>query len=267
MHSTDELVTLMEQAFSAVDDVCSQLEGAQWDLPTDCPAWSVKDNLSHLAHFESVAVGMPQVPDPDVSHLPHIEHDFHRMTEVGVQARRRVAPTQILSEFREATALRIKQLNDTDEDGWSKTTASPVGEMPARDFLGIRILDVFYHEQDIRRAAGIPGHLNGAVARYVFDRMATRSIPRVIGKGAAAPDGSTVALKIPGHDIAYRTSDGRTAVVDAPTEPTVTIDCDLEAFFCLAGGRQTRAQLGERVAVTGDTELGTRIIDAMVVVP
>ncbi len=267
--SEAELVVLMEQAFSAVDEVCSQLTDQQWDLATDLEGWSVKDNLSHLTHFESVASGMPQPEPRSIEHLAHIRNDFQKMNEVGVEARRPLPGPVILEEFREATTKRLKYLAGLDEQSWTEAGPTPMGEMKARDFLGIRILDVLFHEQDIRRATGIAGHLDGGVARYVFERFATLSMPRVIGKSAGAPDGSSVVLDVgaPGRRVGYLTEGGRTSITDPPSEPTATIAADIEAYLCLMGGRRTRAQLGDRVRVSGDTALAGRIIDALTVVP
>jgi mycothiol maleylpyruvate isomerase-like protein len=43
--------------WDSVDRPCSDLPGSEWELPTGCPGWSVKDHLSHLVGFESRAIG------------------------------------------------------------------------------------------------------------------------------------------------------------------------------------------------------------------
>lgn len=267
-----ERVALLEQAFSAVEEVCSQLSTEDWDLPTDCPGWSVKDNLSHLASFEAVGVGRPSAPtDLDVSHLPHVANDFGAMNEREVEGRRALPGSAVLDEFREVTTARIEQLKGLDEDGWAATSRSPVGELPTRDFLSIRILDVFYHEQDIRRAAGKPGHLDGAVARYVFERMATRSLPRIVGKNA--PDGAIVTFDVraPGRTIVIKNESGKGTLlpemVHAPLHMCMRMN--LETFFCLLGGRWTpaRARAEGDLQTEGDDALARNILDHIVVVP
>ena len=34
--------------WASIDRLCSDLPGSQWELPTGCPGWTVKDQLSHL---------------------------------------------------------------------------------------------------------------------------------------------------------------------------------------------------------------------------
>jgi uncharacterized protein (TIGR03083 family) len=267
--SDADRVELMEQAFSAVDEVCAQLELAEWDLPTDCPHWSVKDNLSHLVSFEGAATGTPLMTEVDVSGLGYLKDDFQRMNEREVEGRRARSGPDVLAEFRDVTAKRVRQLGALDDAGWETEMTTPVGKMQQRNALGIRILDVFYHEQDIRRATGRAGHLDGAVAQFVFEWMATRALPRVAGK--AAPDGATVVFDVakPGRAIAIAVEGGKGAVVAEAPNPTTTLAMDFEAFFMLLGGRKTAGELTEskRLAVSGDEGIAARVLDDIAVVP
>jgi len=265
-------VALMEQAYSSVEEVCSQLGDADWGRPTDLPGWSVKDNLSHLVSYEAIISGRPRAPeDIDISAATHVTNDFQALNEREVEWRRPRPGAEVLEEFREVTTARMKDLAQMDDPSWEATMNSPFGPLPARDFMGIRLMDFFYHEQDIRRAAGKPGHLDGAVARACFERLATLSLPRVVGKAAAAPDGTVVLFDVApaGRPVAVAVQGGRGSLVEAPADPTVRITCDLEAFFCLCGGRwQPAYALADgRVRVQGDEQLGRRVLDALSVIP
>lgn len=262
-------VQLMEQAFSAVDEVCSQLGDTEWDLPTDCPAWTVKDNLSHLASFEAIATGTAVRSDVDVSHLSHVTGDaFAEMNEREVEARRLLPGPQILDEFRDATAKRIKQLSGLDEAGWETEIPSPVGNLHQRNFLSIRILDVFYHEQDMRRATSRPGHLDGEVARFVFERMATVALTRITGKNA--PEGARVVYDIaaPGRPVGISVREGK-GILETIDDPSIRLSMDFEAFFMLLGGRKKPKELHDagRLAFEGDPAVVHDILANINVVP
>lgn len=265
-------VALMEQAYSSVEEVCSQLDPDDWDKPTDCPGWSVKDNLSHLVSYEAITEGRPRAPeDIDISHATWVDDDVAALNEREIQWRRPRSPQQVLDEYREVTAQRAKSLAAMDEAAWSETMPSPFGPLPARNMIGIRILDFFYHEQDIRRAADRPGHLDGAVAAYCFERMGTLAMPRAVAKGAGAPDGSVVVFEVPapGRTIAVAVEDGRGRLVDPPAQPTVRLACDLETFLCLCGGRwsPSYAKASGRLVIDGDAALADRVLPAMSVTP
>jgi len=270
--SPTDLLTLYEQAFSSVEEVCSQLAPEDWDRPTDLPGWSVKDNLSHLTHYESVAIGRPQ-PEVDLPEdLPHVRNDIGRLNEAGIEARRGSSGSQVLEEFREVTAERIKALHGLDPASFSETTiVTPFGESSFESFLPIRILDVFFHEQDIRRAVDRPGHLDGEVARFAFERMAGAALPRVFAKQAGAPDGSSVVFEVPapGRTVAVAVDGGRGAQVDPPADPTVRFTTDFQGFLALFGGRRSPEQLRAegRLQVEGDQNLAATILAAIAVVP
>src|SRR5262249_54568893 len=141
---------------------------------------------------------------------------------------------------------------------------TPVGPGAMLDFLHIRILDCFVHEQDVRRAVGHPGHLDSGPAEHTIDRL-VRTLPIVIGKRAAAPEGSTSVISI--TDPVERTipivvEGGRAKIVDAPpADPLVTISTDTETFLVLAVGRQAASTRADRIVVTGDDALGQAIVD------
>jgi uncharacterized protein (TIGR03083 family) len=267
---TDEdRVRLIQQELSVIEELGAQLSDEEWELPTDLPGWSVKDNLSHVIDFEGAAVGREHAPaDIDVSKYEYLTDDFQRANERGIEWRRSRPGKDVLSEFAEIAPLRAKQLAAADQSQVSKPSDTPLGLVaPLRDLLMIRILDLFFHEQDIRRAVGKPGHLNGDVARTVFSWMATRALPRVVGKNS--PEG-TVALFDVGDDaVRVAVKDGKGALADDDVAPTVTFASDLEAFFCLVGGRRTHADLAAsgRLDVGGDEAAAKSILENIVVVP
>jgi len=264
-----DFATLYEQAVSSIEEVCSQLSDEDWDLPTDLPGWSVKDNLSHLVHFEATAIGQASPDDLDVSHRAHATDAFQIANEKGVEHRRGRSGKEVLDEFVGVTRERLRSIHSLTEEQWDDPIMLPVGEVPQGRIMPIRLSDFYFHEQDIRRATGRPGHLRGGIARLVFERFGFTGMPRVIGKEVAPPDGTVVAFDVgePGESFAVRVSDGRGEVVPRPADPAVTIACDFETFLCLVGGRWTRERAGDRARVEGDPALAARIFDEIAMTP
>ena len=55
--------------------------------------------------------------------------------------------------------------------------------------------------------------------------------------------------------------EGRAQVsTEVPPSVLVTITMDSDVFLQLATGRATHAELGSGIAITGDSELGTRVV-------
>jgi uncharacterized protein (TIGR03083 family) len=162
--NNEPVVDHLVQVWASLVSGCEQVTTAQWDLATDCPGWSVKDQLSHLIGIERVLLG--DASPPPLTELPtHVVNAFGEINEAWVDARRSVPGEEVLSEFDDTTTRRLDQLRAMptarfDELGWS-----PVGEVPYRQFMETRIIDTWAHEQDIRRSLGRPGGRAAEVRR------------------------------------------------------------------------------------------------------
>jgi uncharacterized protein (TIGR03083 family) len=272
--SRERIARLYEQAVSSIDEVIAQLDPGDWNEPTDCPAWSVRDILAHLGSFEAIATGLAEhAADTDVSHLPHAE-GMHDPIERDVEARRGWPIERVIAEFRDASLKRAEALRGISDEAYETSQlVLPFGPMSEKDFMPIRIFDLFFHEQDIRRATGNPGHLDGEVAAFWFERM-TSGLDSLIGKRTKPAAGTSIVFNVTSHagqTIAFETSaEGRVSRADpVPAEPSVRVTLDLEAFLMLGGGRRPARELvaSGRVTLHGDTELGMRILDALAVTP
>lgn len=268
--SMTEQLDLMEQAWSSIDELVADVGPDDWDRPTDCPGWSVKDVLSHMAGGEDALLGRPR-PEVEVSG-PHLRNEMGMRNEQQVEVRRARTGSGVVDEWRAHTAERLDVMRSWGADDWDVVTWAPPGEMPRRQALRFRIFDAWVHEQDMRRAVGRPGHMNGAVARYSYDMM-TAVMPYVVGKKAAVPDGTTVVFDLsggPARPFAIEMRGGRAEPADSiPTRPTARLSMDFETFACLACGRWSaeRALDEARVKVEGDQEIGRRVLDNMNFVP
>jgi uncharacterized protein (TIGR03083 family) len=272
---TDEIAELLDAEWHSVDDLCSSFDDGTWAIPAALPGWSVKDCLSHIAGVESSLLGEP-MPAVDVSHLAHIVDPFQEITEAPVEFRRSWTGQQVLDDFRTITARRVDQLRamtaaELDTVGWS-----PLGDVPYRVFMGVRLFDSWMHEQDMRRAADRPGHLHGVVVDRALDRFRA-AVPFVIGKKAGAPEGSTVVIATTGDtELSWTIAviDGRAKLTsesagDRPPEPTVGITMPFTTLVALGGGRWNvgEARHAGPIELTGDDDLAERILANLAFTP
>ena len=262
-----QVVDLMEHVWSSIDSLCSPLTESQWKTPTDCPGWSVQDQVSHLVGAESGILGNPG-PDHTPQDTSHVKNDVGQSNEVVVDFRRSWPGQHVLDEFRELTGQRLTFLKCLSDDGFAAETQTPIGPGTITEFVSIRIFDAWVHEQDMRRALGIPGELEGPVASHSVGRIA-RALPFVTARKAQAPDGVTVVFNITGAAgsvVPVAVEGGRGKELDAePDSPTVTITTDVETFVCLGCGRwdPSEALTSGKVTVSGDTALGNTIVNQM----
>lgn len=261
---SDETIAKLEAVWASIAELCGGLSDDQWGVATDCPGWDVKDNLSHLVGIESMLLGRP-APEHTPANTDHIRNEIGQANEIQVDVRRSKPPAEVLAEFREVTAARLEQLRGWGPDDFAKETWTPMGPGTVLDFLQIRIFDSWVHEQDIRRAVGRPGDLEGPVAEHAFGRISS-AMPFVVGKKVAPPDGTTVVFEItgPAGGTIPVGVEGRAKVLDAvPADPTVTLTMDLAAFNRLGCGRGDPAEIVAEVTIAGDEDLGRRIVEQM----
>jgi uncharacterized protein (TIGR03083 family) len=267
MPTDQELVDHLEQVWSSIETFASGLSDAEWAAPTECPGWSVQDNVAHIIGIESMILGRP-APDREIGDLPHIKNHIGRSNELWVDARRDRSGADVLDEFREVTAARLAQLRALDDAGFAAESWTPAGPGTVRDLIPFRIFDSWVHEQDMRRALGRPGHLDGPVARLAFERVAGR-MPYVVGKKVDPPEGTTVVFQLDGplaRPLAVGVDGGRARELDVvPSDPDVVLAMSDESLCRLGCGRiDPAAALGDgRVVITGNEALGHRVAEAM----
>ena len=166
------------------------------------------------------------------------------------------------------TGRRLDILRSMTDDDFAAETDTPIGRAPVSEQIAIRIFDAWVHEQDIRRALGRPGALDGPVAEHSMGRMAM-AMPYIVGRRVQPPDGSTVVLDITGaagRRMAIGVQDRRAAFLDeAPASPTVKISMAFETYACLACGRWEPASVldTDRVHIEGDQGIGRAFVEQL----
>jgi uncharacterized protein (TIGR03083 family) len=263
-----ELIETWRQAIAEFVALARDIPEDQWDLPTDLEGWSVKDNVAHTAHLEAVLAGAPEESAP-VEEAPHIKDLAGFYTEQGVVARRDRDMTALADEIERAAATRHAALQaDPPTDGASPPPKTP-GDIPwtTERLLSNRPLDVWMHEQDIRRALGRPGGFDTPAARHTIAVFGA-ALPMVIGKRVAPPAGTTVEIGVPEAGQTWTVAvgeDGRAAAVAPTPVPTVRITLGAEDFVVLAGGR--RGVEATSPVIDGDVELGHAVLANLAVTP
>ncbi len=265
-------------------DLVASMPSEAWSTPTECPGWDVHDVVAHVVTFESMLAGEP-TPEVDFDDS-NVRNDLGRMNEAWVESVRSLPHDELLAQLSAVVARRQAELDamtpaDFDEVGWS-----PVGQVPRSRFLQVRVMDVWFHEQDIREAIGRPGGQDRLLVERVLSEI-LNMIGYVVVKRAKVPDGTSVRFQVEvgadsGNDRAgddLTTDAGEEAVgpviidvvVDAGratvvaeqlVDPTVTVVADAAAFSRLVGARRDSGELvaAGRVEIVGDAALGKRLV-------
>jgi uncharacterized protein (TIGR03083 family) len=263
-NSAQALVSQLSEVWASLAGLGAGLTDEDWHRPTACPGWPVSAHYAHLIGTESMLLGRPN-PDVDAGGPEHVRNDIGSFNEVWVVALAAVPRQEVLAQFAEVTDARRKALAAMDEETFSKPSWTPVGQADYRRFMQIRVFDCWVHEQDVRDAVGQPGHGAGPAAGQAVDEIA-RALGYIVGKRAAAPEGSSVTFELTGPltRSLHVLVEGRARMVDGLSEPAgVILTMGSDLFTRLACGRlEPGVALGE-VQISGDHELGRRIVDSL----
>lgn len=266
------LQALVETWHAAAADVVAllrELETGDWSRATDLPGWNVRAVAAHLAHLESELAGFPQ-QQVEVPEAAHVRGLMGRFTEAGPLARAAWSTDEIVDELERAVAHRYAAL---------RAEPPADGSAPGPGFAGLvgwswqtllsnRPLDLWMHEQDIRRAVGRPGGLDSPAAAHVVGVFAG-SLPYVLGRRAGAEPGQSARVVVTGGQptevAAVVRQDGRGTPYTSTAEATTTLEMDTETFVVRCGGRRPPEDLD--VTVRGDQDLGRRVLAGLATTP
>jgi len=262
----EPIVEVLADEWAEIVALGNDLGPEQWDSPSECPGWTVRDLVSHMVGTERSLLGEPEPPEPPPT--PHVKNEVGASNERWVAERRHRPGSYVLAEFAAVTVRRLAELRSRPAARFDEVGPSPVGMVPYREFLAVRVMDCWVHEQDIRVATGRPGRIEGEPAAVALGRIAA-AMPFVVGKRAAAPEGSSVRFEVTGPggrrlDIAVR--GGRAAPVEEPDwEPTATVTLDAGTFWRLGCGRISGDDAVGRglVRLAGDDRLAAAVLGSM----
>jgi uncharacterized protein (TIGR03083 family) len=266
MSSEDDVVAALSSVWSSMQQLGDTLDETQWKLPTDCPGWTVQDNLAHIIGIESVIIGLPEPKVEMPTDLPHVKNDLGRSNEVWVESFRGWTGAEVLHEFRVIATSRLNQLRSFTDTDWSAPSWTPVGDGQVRDLIPFRVLDSFVHELDMRRALGTPADFESPGAALSLVRL-RGVLPVIVGARLRPADGTRVAFAIEGpggFTEGFAMHEGRAEVLDPPeNDVDVTLSMDADTFVRLIGGRGALDAVATAVRVEGDSSHGRRVLEHM----
>ena len=265
------LATLVAAWSSSADDVLAlagTLDEAEMAAATDLPGWTVQDVIAHLAALEAELAGdpVPEVPDEQIPSDARAD-PFRAHTERGVAARRGRPADEVRSELSSAVERRRSVLAADPPTDPSAPAPGPGGATWSWEtLLRNRVIDLWMHEQDIRRAVGRPGGWDTMGAQVTVMSFAV-AMPFVLGRRVRPEAGTVVRWRVgegaDGWDVAVRMDDdGRARVVGSDEPADTEIMMSTEEFVCACGGRREVSP-----AITGDTDLARLVLASMAVTP
>jgi uncharacterized protein (TIGR03083 family) len=261
------LLDAYADALAGFQEVAAGLKDVDWSRPTDCPGWTVREQVAHVLAVEQQLSGHP-LPPRLASYPAYVRSPVGEHMESGIAALADLTPAELVARLGPAIEEHLAQLRALDLDPGTTVLGILGTEVPLTRFLPIRVLDVWTHEQDVRRATGLPARLTGPGPEVSFATIVSM-LPHVVSQ-LAAPAGTVVAVvgdgDIPVAATVRMTDDGpATTEGGVAAGATVTVRMSTEMLGRLAGGRIDPAAAA--VEVEGDRALGRRLLAELNIAP
>jgi uncharacterized protein (TIGR03083 family) len=251
------------------------LEAADWDRPTVCPAWSVRDIAAHLldtalrrlASGRDGHFGPP--PSSPISDYGGLVRFLNQLNAEWVQAARRLSPrllTDLLEWVEPQLAEHFAALDPWGEAlfpvSWAGEGSSQVWFDVARE-----LTERWHHQQQIRLAVGAPPLTDAETSEAIFDSF-LRALPHRY-REVSAPEGTSAVFAIRGAVIyrytLRREADSWRLLKGAATNPAAAVEIEeQDAWLLLTKGMQGE-EARRRAAITGDALLAQPFFDVIAV--
>ena len=239
-----------------------------WDTDSVCEGWLNRDIVAHLAAQDVAAAQL-------VAGEPSVEFDAFRVANGGelwvsgfnewaVKTRADVSARQLITDWGKAADAFLILTSRLSDDDWLSTKLEWVaGEIGTRYLVQSRIIEWWFHGEDIREGAGLEENPQHWPVHLAND-LAIRMLPYSLGLAGMAFPGRSVGVELEGvgggswhWGLAPRESPPR------EKKPDAFVQGRASAFALAAGRRVTATSFLDdgTLVVGGDEELAIAVLE------
>lgn len=250
------------------------LTADDWQRPTSCALWSVRDIAAHLLDVDLRRLSFQRdgvMPRPDVSLESHTDlvSYLDRLNAEWVSATRRLSP-RVLIELHRYSGPRVADLfRSLDPHGPALFPVQWAGENSSENWfdLGREYTERWVHQAQIRDAVGARGLVGREWLHPVLD-LFLRALPRAY-QDVASTAGVTIGIAIDGEaggewSLVRRDAAWELCRGSAPG-PAAEIRLSQDTAWRLLSRGLSRETARQRVAVEGDETLAVPLLGALAV--
>lgn len=176
---------VLQRAFASTGSILANVSADQFDLPTPCASWTVRDLVNHIVGGTTFfAVTAETGTAPPLNDTDYTTGDFKTEFERGAE--------------RAVEAFRA-------EGAMEKPMKLPFGEFPGAIFVMVAANDTFTHGWDLAKATGQSTDLNPTLtarllefAQLIPDEFRGPDGQAAFGPKVAVPDSASAADKLAG---------------------------------------------------------------------
>lgn len=225
----------LEDQEERLDAILGSLDDSQWDVPSLCPGWSVRDVVLHLAQTEEAVLA--SIEGRDAAFPVHEgASTIDEVVEHWVRAERETTP-DVRDRWDVARRAALKSLRECDPDRPLSWAAAP---LKARTLATTRLSEHWIHTLDIADPLGIEHPDTERLDHIAW--LAWRTIPYAFMR-AGRGEPPSVRAELTGTDGASLTF--------GDADAACTIQGPV-GEFCRVAARRLAPQEATKLEATGD---------------
>jgi uncharacterized protein (TIGR03083 family) len=258
----DELVALL-----------SSLSEQDWQRPTACSLWSVKDVALHLLGGDVSILSRKRdgfsPGGASINNWEELVAFINDINDKWVKSARRLSP-RLLCDLLMFTGTQVCKYFATLDPFAIEGPVQWASDKPAAVWLDLarEYTERWHHQQQIRDAVGKPGLKEPKYFAPVLDAF-VRALPRTY-RDIHASNGTLVALTVSGESggrwFVLSEQDEWNLYIDAAHEPAAEIVIDEDLAWRLFTKGVTKDEALKRAKITGDALLATKALDMVSVI-
>jgi uncharacterized protein (TIGR03083 family) len=196
------VVDLFPELLDSLLALLSSLSAEQWEVPTACGSWTVKDVALHLLGGDVGILSRGRdefsIPGEPVAGWDGLVTLVNTLNETWVTATRRVSP-RLLCDLLRFTGTQAHTYFASLDPYAISNPVSWAGPEPAPRWFDVarEYTERWHHQQHIRDAVGKPGLTEPRYLRPVLETF-VRALPHTY-RTIDAPNGTRVVLSIAGE--------------------------------------------------------------------
>ncbi len=257
-------------------ELFSEFEAEDWEKPTICPGWTVKDIGLHLLGDDIGYISRtrdsfsnPFYKNNDLHEWKSLVQNINAANELWVKATARISP-KLLADLLELTGEQfydyVQTLDQMSIGGivsWFGPDPAPMWLDTAREYT-----ERWVHQQHIRDAVNKPGLKEKRFFHPVLDAF-VRALPYTY-KDIPVADATILKFAVVGEsgDVWYLVGEANkwSLFKDVMLQPAAVVTMDQETCWRLFTKGMSKNQARTKTAIEGDQKLGEKILETISII-
>jgi len=252
----DEVVQLISDQRASLLTAIAGAGAADWDQPTVCAPWTLKDVLAHMVEGE---LNVGRIYRGEVKEQGYIDPNE------GIAKWSALPGEAVRAALWQHGTAAQRVLDAMTEEVW-RAPIKAFGCREIRQLVRLHLFDIAVHGHDLTDALGVAA-IWGPALPFLTEFVVRAAPPTLVRRGLE-PSGSSLLVSVDGKRWLIDSSEGSWRVVhDAAAEDgKASIESDAETLVLLSTGRGDREELLRSADISRDSETGHRILEAWRVV-